>query len=168
MIYIYTDGSTRHNGYVNSNGGFGAVVLREDKLEDMVQEFTQPTTNNREEMKAVLWALENYGKDPLDSATVYSDSRYTVEAFNTWMKSWKDKGWRKANGEIPENLDLIQKYDFLWRQGYRITLKKIQGHAGNQWNELADQLATGKITIMEAANKYGLNQGDETIGYKTI
>ena len=39
--------------------------------------------------------------------------------------------------------------------GYRIDLRKIKGHAGHQWNELADKLATGKISPMEAEKIYG-------------
>ena len=37
----------------------------------------------------------------------------------------------------------------------KIDLRKISGHDGHLWNELADGLATGKITAEEVLKKYG-------------
>lgn len=163
-IHIYTDGSARNNGYSNSSGGFGVVVLEvpdfyrddsEAKLLTVIQQRTSPTTNNQEEMKAIIWALENYGKYPLGTPIVYSDSRYAVNTFSTWMWNWKEHGWLRGNGLPPENLDLIKYYDRLIMQGYRIQLEQIRGHSGHKWNELADMLATGKINKEEAMLRYG-------------
>ena len=57
------------------------------------------------------------------------------------MWGWASRGWLKSDNKTPENLDLIQTYYDLYNQGYRITLLKCHGHAGNQWNEMADKLA---------------------------
>lgn len=43
-------------------------------------------------------------------------------------------------------------------KGYRIDLRKVKGHSNNQWNNLADELATGKITSQEARKIYGGNE----------
>ena len=71
------------------------------------------------------------------------------------MFSWARNGWVKSDKKIPENLDLIQAYYDWYQKGYRIDLRKIKGHAGNKWNEIADQLATGKITSEEVIKIYG-------------
>ena len=39
-------------------------------------------------------------------------------------------------------------------KGYRIDLRKVKGHSNNQWNNLADELATGKITSQEVRKRY--------------
>lgn len=105
------------------------------------------------EMTAILWALETYGK--LDILPiVWSDSAYCVNTFNTWMWSWKNNGWRRSKNQPVENLDLVQKYDSLISQNYRIDLRKIAGHSGLKYNELADALATGKVTPEEVI-KFG-------------
>jgi len=162
-IRIYTDGSARNNGYENSSGGFGVVIIKvpehcEDdsngELIKVVQETAIPTTNNREEMKAIIWALENFGKEQ-EIPIVYSDSNYSINTFTQWMWSWKQKGWKRGKNKIPENLDLVQYYDKLIQEGYRIELKKVPGHCGLKWNELADMLATGTINQEEAMRKYG-------------
>lgn len=76
---------------------------------------------------------------------VYSDSNYCVQTLNDWMFTWERKGWIKSDKKVPENLDLIQAYFNWYQKGYRIDLRKIKGHAGHQWNEMADGLATGNI-----------------------
>ena len=76
---------------------------------------------------------------------VYSDSNYCVQTFNDWMFKWAQNGWIKSDKKVPENLDLIQAYYDWYQKGYRIDLRKVKGHVGHKWNEMADGLATGKI-----------------------
>lgn len=61
------------------------------------------------------------------------------------MFNWERNGWLKSDNKEPENLDLIKPFFEFLQKGYQIELKKVKGHANNKWNELADQLATGKI-----------------------
>lgn len=147
---IYTDGSCRANGKVGANGGFGVVVVDDDNIVRTYREDEIGTTNNRMEIKAILWAFLNYGVKPDDEwendiPIVYSDSSYCVNTFNDWMWGWAKKGWIKSDKKKPENLDLITQYYDHWLDGYRIDLRKIKGHAGYEYNELADQLATGEV-----------------------
>lgn len=150
MITIYTDGSCKGNP---GPGGFGAVVTSDYGIEAVYQEFSNDTTNNREEMKAIIKILEDYGHLK-PTPIVYSDSAYCVNSFTNWIHGWKANGWTRAKGKKLENLDLIQKYDELTSMGYAIDLRKIAGHAGNVWNELADALATGQKTKEQALNDY--------------
>ena len=139
---IYTDGSCTNNGYFPNEGGFGVVVVNEnDELVTTHSERENNTTNNRQEMKAILYALRNYGKDNPD---VYTDSHYSLMTFTVWMYGWQKRGWLKADNTTPENLDLVKEFLDLWEQGNRINLIKVKGHSGNRWNELADSLATNK------------------------
>lgn len=156
MITIYTDGSTLNNGAKNAEGGFGVIVVENDIVVAAYAERTKGTTNNREEMKAIIYALEHYGAKEGDFFTpiVYSDSAYCVNSFTSWIKGWKANGWKRAGGKKLENLDLIQTYDTLARE-YKIDLRKVKGHAGEIYNELADSLATGHMTVEEVLKEYG-------------
>lgn len=143
-MIIYTDGACSGNP---GPGGFGVVVL--DDQENYVchhSERVGSTTNNREEMKAIIWAFLKYGsKNPVFAPTIFSDSNYAVMTFTNWMFTWQHHGWFRSNGQEPENLDLVKVFYKHWQDGYRINLQRVKGHAGNKWNELADQLATGKF-----------------------
>jgi ribonuclease HI len=71
------------------------------------------------------------------------------------MFNWARNNWIKSDKKEPENLDLIKTYYDFYMQGYRIDLRKVKGHAGNVWNEVADKLATGQLTPEEVMKNYG-------------
>ena len=148
-MIIYTDGSAHPNP---GPGGFGVVVLdnNENLLYTYSKQFEGKVTNNEMELKAILFAYFSHGvKEENDwnnnIPIVYSDSNYCVQTFNDWMFRWARNNWIKSDKKIPENLDLIQAYYEWYQKGYRIDLRKVKGHAGQKWNEMADGLATGKI-----------------------
>ena len=156
-MIIYTDGSAHPNP---GPGGFGIVVLdnNENLLYTYSKQFGDKVTNNEMELKAILYAFFNHGVKindwNMDVPIVYSDSNYCVQTFNEWMFNWARNGWIKSDKKIPENLDLIQAYYEWYQKGYRIDLRKIKGHVGHKWNEMADGLATGKINSVEAMKNY--------------
>lgn len=146
MNILFTDGACSKNP---GPGGFGVVVLDEnEQLITTHSEYCDQTTNNREELKAILWAFLKYGVSAATGITppiVYSDSAYCVNTLTLWMFAWEKRGWLKSDNQTPENLDLIKPFFEYWNKGYRINLQKVKGHNGNKWNEYADGLATGKI-----------------------
>lgn len=152
-MIIYTDGSCLGNGKSENSGGFGVVVL--DNNENLLYTYNkrnENTTNNKEEIRAILYSFLNYGIIPFSDyeeiPIVYSDSNYCVQTFNTWMFSWAKNNWIKSDKKQPENLELIKAYYDWYQKGYRIDLRKVKGHSDNKWNQMADGLATGKIRGM--------------------
>ena len=160
MIY-YVDGSCVGNGKAVNEGGFGIVTFDDDgNLIDCYAKRNENTTNNKEELRAILRVMLTSGVnvnncDWSEAPTVYSDSSYCVNTFNDWMFRWAVLNWVKSDGKTPENLDLIQTYFEHYQKGYRIDLRKIKGHAGHLGNEIADKLATGKLTPEEVTRIYG-------------
>ena len=155
-MIIYTDGSAHPNP---GPGGFGVIVLDNDEKIQYIynkQFEKEKVTNNQMELKAILYAFLNYGVNintnefTNNIPIVYSDSNYCVQTFNSWMFNWANNGWIKSDKKTPENLDLIKAYYNWYQKGYRIDLRKVKGHNGVKWNELADLLATGKISLKEA------------------
>ena len=149
-LEIYTDGACITNG--DWSGGYGMVVMDNNEIVHAERKAISETTNNREELKAILYAMLNYGVNTnkyelsqIEPPIVYSDSAYCVNTFNQWMFSWAKNGWLKSDNKIPENMDLIQAYYDWYQKGYRIDLRKVKGHAGHKWNEMADKLATGVL-----------------------
>lgn len=140
---FYVDGSCRNNGSAHSFGGFGVVGVDEnDNICFAYSKQNTNTTNNREEIRAILYVLINYG---FENPIVYSDSAYCVNTFSSWMYNWKNNNWLKSDGNPPENLDLIKAYYDLESGGRHLQLIKIKGHNGIYGNELADKLATGVL-----------------------
>lgn len=146
---IYTDGSAHPNP---GPGGFGVVVMDDNNnIINTYKHQEENTTNNIQELKAILYAMLIYGIKPneddffLDIPIVYSDSAYCINIFTSWMHNWANNGWKKADNKIPENLEIIQAYYDWYQKGYRIDLQKVKGHKGIYGNELADKLARNLI-----------------------
>ena len=149
MMKIYTDGSANPNP---GPGGFGVLVLDNEEffVYNIYTERSSKTTNNKEELKAILYALKTYGvnifnEEFADIPIVYSDSAYAINTYSDWMWRWANNDWKKSDNTTPENLDIIMEYYNLWCEGYRIDLQKVKGHSNNKGNIIADALAQGKL-----------------------
>lgn len=100
-------------------------------------------------MKAIIYVVKNFA-DQETVPTIYSDSTYAIQTFSNWMFKWKENNWIKSTDKkSPENLDLILEFYDLYETGKRAKFIKVKGHNGDEWNELADKLATQKITCEE-------------------
>jgi ribonuclease HI len=94
------------------------------------------TTNNRMEISAVL-ALLASTSGPI---TVLCDSRYVVDAATSWIRGWKRRGWRKADGGPVANRDLFEALDAAIT-GRDVVFEWVRGHDGHVLNEAADRRA---------------------------
>ena len=135
-VDIYTDGACRGNP---GKGGWGAILVygnREKELSGGERE----TTNNRMELMAAIAAMEAL-KEPCE-ITLTSDSKYLTDAINKgWLESWKNNGWRKADKSAVLNIELWQRIDSLLSR-HKVTFVWVHGHAGHEYNERCDVLAT--------------------------
>ena len=137
-MVFYTDGSAHPNP---GPGGFGVVTV--DPKVEVIETYAKHcdnTTNNAEEMKAILYAAYR-ARLAGESAVIYSDSAYAINTFTNWMYSWERNNWTKSDGKVPENLDLVKAF-FDLSKTMDINFIKVKGHKGNKYNELADKLAT--------------------------
>ena len=142
-VILYTDGACSGNPGV---GGYAGILLYgEHKLEYSGGEAD--TTNNRMEVQAVIEGLKRL-KYPC-IVEVYSDSAYTVNAFdNGWIYSWRKTGWKKADGKPVFNVDLWQGlYDLT--QTHKVTFHKVAGHADNELNNRCDEMARAAIVALK-------------------
>nr|WP_256041376.1 RNase H family protein [Cryobacterium sp. SO1] len=96
-------------------------------------------TNNQGELKAVL-ELFRATAHVDDDLLVLCDSQYVINAVTKWMRGWKAKGWRKADGKPVMNLDLLQEIDEAL-VGRRYRFEWVKGHANHPLNEAADSRA---------------------------
>jgi ribonuclease HI len=61
-----------------------------------------------------------------------------------WIKGWKARGWKTADKKPVKNDDLWIRLDAAC-QPHKIKWIWVKGHAGNEMNERADQLANKGI-----------------------
>lgn len=135
-VDIYTDGACRGNPGV---GGWGAVLVCDGKEKELSGGEAE-TTNNRMELLAAINALSAL-KYPCE-VTLTSDSKYLVDAIEKgWARSWREKGWRRADRSPALNPDLWERLLELL-EIHTVQLVWVKGHAGHPYNERCDALAT--------------------------
>lgn len=133
-VEIFTDGACKGNP---GPGGWGALLRCQDK-EKTLFGGELDTTNNRMEMMAVIEALRSL-KRPC-RVKVTTDSVYVKNGITSWIKGWKQKGWKTAARKPVKNVDLwklldeeVAKHEVEWHW--------VKGHSGHRENEIADELA---------------------------
>lgn len=147
-VKIYTDGSSLGNpGF----GGWGFCVVEDNIITNKIAGSSPTkTTNNVMELFAIRKALvfiDKYFKGDV-SVEICSDSAYCLNSLTQWASGWKQRGWRKSNNKIIENVDLMRStYELYNKLEHRVRLVKVKAHSGDKYNDVADQLA------VDAANR---------------
>ncbi len=142
---VFTDGSCSGNpgpggwAWIIPNGNFAAG-------------YSPDTTNQRMELLAVIEAVTTV-QGPLE---IISDSTYVVNCFrDSWWKGWLKRNWKNSQRKPVANRDLWEPFieEVLSRD---VIFTWVKAHAGDYWNEMADQLAVEAGYLQSARN------GDET------
>ena len=137
-IIIYTDGGCIGNP---GPGGWAAILSFGGHRKELSGRF-RDTTNNRMEMRAAIEALEALARPC--RVDLYTDSQYLRNGITKWVHGWRRKGWRTAKKKPVKNQDLwkrllvaVERHEPAGGVEWHWT----KGHAGNELNERADDLA---------------------------
>lgn len=134
-VYIYTDGACSGNP---GPGGWGAILCYKG-TEKALSGGERQTTNNRMELTGVIAALSVL-KESCD-VELYSDSKYVIDALEKgWARSWKKRGWIKADKKPALNSDLWETLLSLCDK-HTVKCHWVKGHADNEYNNRCDRMA---------------------------
>lgn len=131
---VYTDGSCRQMKY----GAYAGIILHSDNSKEIVSGEIYNATSSRAELLAAVKTLQAIHKPAI--VTLYSDSKYTVDTINKWLKVWYKNNYKGYNNQQLANVDILEQL--------RVQIKKhkvkaiwIKGHSGNVYNEECDKIA---------------------------
>ena len=137
-IEAATDGACSGNP---GPGGWGGLIIFEDKSELEIGGSEQNTTNNRMELTAAIKTLEKLKSYQLkENFKLRTDSKYVIEGYTKWIINWKKNGWKTSTGKAVQNLDLWQRIDQLRING--LEMEYVKGHSGDKQNDRVDLIAT--------------------------
>lgn len=152
-VTIYTDG-----GCIGNPGPGGwAAILRYGEHERTLSGRFRDTTNNRMEMRAAIEALETL-KRPCPVA-IYTDSNYLRNGITQWVHNWQRNGWQTASKKPVKNKDLWQRLLAAIARhepAGGVTWHWTRGHAGDELNEAADNLANTAARSVTATDPVDL------------
>lgn len=151
-LICFTDGACSSNGKPGAKSSYAIVWPYHESYNfaDIVQGESQ--TNNRGEYTALIYALHQADKlDPEKKRTliVYTDSMLLIKSLTEWLHSWKKNEWKKSDGQIISNLDLVKQLDDLL-QTRKVSLRHVRAHTnGIDWesihNDKVDRLARSML-----------------------
>lgn len=133
---IHTDGSCLKNP--DGPGGWAFLRKRSDGAVLEKASGLASTTNNRMELMAAIMALRSVPEQ--SEVALYTDSAYLKNGITSWIRGWKRRGWKKADGSPVLNQPLWQELDALYTRR-QVSFHWVKGHAGNAENERCDTLA---------------------------
>ncbi len=136
---IYTDGACSGNP---GPGGWGAVIFDENKKQSNISGKETMTTNNRMELLAPIMAIKRIKEK--SEITVYTDSTYLKNGITDWIKKWEKNGWKSSSNQPIKNKDLWLELNKLSSE-HKVSWNWVEGHSNNEFNNLADKLATEAI-----------------------
>ncbi|MEQ1771771.1 MAG: ribonuclease HI [Devosia sp.] len=133
-VIIHTDGACSGNP---GPGGWGAVLQYNGTVKDL-KGGAAVTTNNQMELTAAIEALTAL-KRPC-AVELHTDSVYVKDGLTKWIHGWKRNGWKTSANKPVKNVELWQALDQAVKR-HTIDWRWVKGHAGDEMNERADQLA---------------------------
>ena len=139
---VYSDGGARFNP---GPGGYGVIIVEDGRPRELSGGYRH-TTNNRMELMGCIVALTALAG--LDKPiVVHTDSQYVVNGISKgWAKSWRKRGWLKADRQPALNADLWGRLlDLL--EGREVAFQWVRGHSGHPENERCDELAVSSSAL---------------------
>lgn len=137
---LYVRGSCKGNP---GPGGWGAVLVWDGESEQNSGAEAQ-TTNNRMELQAAISGLLLV--QPTSSVQIFTTSDYLYQGATRWILGWRQRNWKKRDGQTVANDDLWQALDRLaeeyaiqWvnAKGKELPDLEIAGRLAREAHELA-------------------------------
>jgi ribonuclease HI len=168
-IDIYCDGACSPNP---GKSGTGVAVYHSGEIHSLwYGAFDANGTNNTAELIGMLQAFKlakayiKANASAPKSIQVLSDSKYSIDSITKWATGWKNKGWKKANGEAIKNPELVKTcYSIYQEIKKKISITHVKGHANIEGNELADRMAV----LARTTHEVNFLQYQKTINIREI
>lgn len=146
-IIVFTDGSCPSNGQ-HKTAGYAAVFPYHEFLYTGGKLLNKNATNNRAEYTAFIVACDRAELiDPDRNKTlhVYTDSNILIQTATIWIKKWRKNGWRKSDGTLIANMDLVKEINNIMLTR-KVQFTHVKAHTNNSdwkstWNDIADKMA---------------------------
>jgi len=142
VVQMWSDGACKGNP---GPGGWG-VWMRAGTHEKELFGGEENTTNNRMELTAVIEGLK--ALNTRCQVHLHVDSAYVMQGMTSWLPGWKRNGWRTAAKKTVKNEDLWRALDEQVGR-HEVHWTWVKGHAGNEGNERADDLANQGVDSLE-------------------
>ncbi len=117
----------------------GGAVLRYKGTEKRISGSEPDSTNNKMELTAAIEGLAALTRP--SKVIIYTDSTYVRNGIMKWVSGWQSNGWKTKDKKPVKNADLWRRL-IEEEKRHEVEWRWVKGHAGDHFNEIADELAT--------------------------
>ncbi|MEO8216676.1 MAG: ribonuclease HI [Acidobacteriota bacterium] len=139
-IVIFSDGACTGNP---GPGGWGTIVAHPQGHVRELGGHEPHTTNNRMELTGSLRGLASVESPAQSPIEIFTDSTYVIRGITQWIRGWRKRGWKNAEGNDVANRDLWEALELQVSrlEPARIQWSYVRGHTGIPGNERCDEIA---------------------------
>ena len=133
VINVFTDGACSSNGQKKARGSWAVFFPEHEKLSeaDLLEE-TEPQTNQRAELRAILRAVgileKNFGFE-ID-VHIFTDSQYSKDCLTTWLPAWLANNWKTKQNKPVCHRDLIEYISTKLAKFNSFIISHVEAHTG--------------------------------------
>ncbi len=140
-IEVFTDGSCNDNGSSSAVAAFGVWYGKDDRRNVSARVPGEMQSNQVAEIMAIEEAVRI--APPRVALHIVSDSRFAVDGLTIHTPAWEDRDWIgvKCAERFKRAVARLRARDAV------TTLRWVKGHAGNEGNEGADELAKAGLEM---------------------
>ena len=145
---IYTDGGCSGNKRdAGCPGAYAYIVFDAAGAEIFCSSGKRENvTNNQMELLAAIAGTKRvrdysnsfHGTSKKHSVVIFTDSKYVCDNFHDYLEEWKNRGWKKANGQPVMNIEYWKKLSQLSSEFKSFNIRWVKGHAKNEINNKVD------------------------------
>lgn len=136
-IVAYTDGSCLGNP---GKGGWGVIIQWKDG-ETQLWGNSPMSTNNEMELTAAFNACQEFVKNSVTNAVIYTDSTYVKRGICEWMPKWRLNNYKTSTNKDIKNKEIWILLDEEQAKIEHLEWKHVKAHNGDPMNEKVDKIA---------------------------
>ena len=133
VINVFTDGACSSNGQKKARGSWAAFFPENEKLSEAGPLLdTEPQTNQRGELRAILRAVDiiekNFGFEV--DVHIFTDSMYSKDCLTTWLPAWLANNWKTKQNKPVCHRDLIEYISTKLSKFNSFIISHVEAHTG--------------------------------------
>ncbi|XP_075223968.1 ribonuclease H1-like isoform X2 [Lycorma delicatula] len=110
ILKVYVCGCCINNGKNTARAGV-AVWFNHKHPYNVFKPVSGRATNINAELEASILGIETALKHGFEEVTIHTDSEFVVKCATSWLKRWKENGWKTKNGDDVKNQITLKNLD---------------------------------------------------------
>lgn len=126
VLMCWTDGACEGNGKEKNIGGYGFLIVENDKVLHQYTRRVDNTTNNKMELQGIIDCLEYIEENRIYEPQIilHSDSQYCIHGICSWRHGWIKRDWKDVKNveqwkHLSNLVNILTNVQFKWVRAHQ-------------------------------------------------